>query len=112
VHEKIIGYESKVRLTRGVIYHYSYQSNDDIDRKIQLYGELGAQQLLKTRGMPPSPYLTHAKSIFAFIRTFILRLGFLDGWTGLQIADMNRKVTLKKYQRFVELYELTSTEMQ
>lgn len=111
VHEKIIGYERKIRLTRGVLYHYPYQSTDDVDRKVQLYGELGAQQLLETRVMPTGLFLAHAKSIFAFVRTFILRLGFLDGWTGFQIANMNRKVTLKKYKRFVELCALRSSEM-
>lgn len=112
VHEKITGYENKIRLARGIIYHYSYRSKDDVDRKIQLYGELGAQKLLETGVKPTGLYLAHAKSIFAFVRTFILRLGFLDGKTGFQIANMNREVTLKKYKRFAELCALKPTEGQ
>jgi len=34
---------------------------------------------------------------WAFLRTFILKAGFLDGPTGIKIATMNAKTTFIKY---------------
>ena len=103
VHEKIIGYNKKIRVNDGCIYHHSYQSEDDVNRKTDLYGSLGAEELARNRRTPYSSLMIAAKSVFAFFRTFILRLGILDGPTGLRISLMNAKVTYGKYQKFNKL---------
>ena len=91
VHERIVGCERLVKV-KGEIHHYSYQSPADIDRKISLYGKLGRQSRRKNKNKIVA-------ASWAFLRTFILKLGILDGSNGLQIAIMNAKTTWIKYSR-------------
>lgn len=91
VHEKLSG-PIQIQKVRGRLLHYSYQSPADIARKTQLYGFLAQ----KTRVRLKNRQLATA---WSFVRTYILRLGFLDGISGLQIALMNAKTTWIKYRR-------------
>ena len=103
VHEQIMGYKKVTTLTGPAIEHYSYQSVADVEKKVDLYSELGAKELLKTRKTKFRSWVIFVKSIFAFIRTFFIRLGILDGFTGFKISLMNTRVTLLKYQKFNRL---------
>lgn len=89
VHERLTGCQKVVKLN-GKIHHYSYQSHADIDKKINLYGALSRQ----TRKRNKSRVLV---ATWTFARSFIFRLGFLDGVTGLHIALMNAKTSWIKY---------------
>lgn len=103
VHEQIIGYKILSKLTGSSLRHYSYQSVADVEKKVDLYSELGAIELLKIRKTNFSPWVIFMKSIFAFIRTLFIRLGIFDGLTGFKIALMNARVTFLKYQKFNQL---------
>ena len=103
VHEQIMGYKKVTTLTGPAIKHYSYQSVADVEKKVDLYSELGAKELLKTRKTKFRSWIIFVKSIFAFIRTFFIRLGILDGFTGFKISLMNTRATLLKYQKFNQL---------
>lgn len=103
VHEQIIGYEKITTLTGPVIKHYSYQSVAEVEKKVDLYSELGAKELLKTRKTKFRSWAIFVKPIFAFIRTFFIRLGILDGLTGFKISLMNTRVTFLKCQKFNQL---------
>lgn len=103
VHEKVVGFEKKTRLTRGHLNHYSYQSKEDVDRKVELYSDLGAKELLKKRKKCFGWMHTSIKTIFSLLRTLILKLGLLDGKTGWQISIMNARVTYRKCKKFDQL---------
>lgn len=100
VHERVVGYKRKTRIYEGEIKHYSYQSATDVEKKIQLYSELGATEIFKTRKKRLNVWMILLKTAFAFIRTFFIRLGLFDGLIGFQIALMNSRVTFRKYQKF------------
>lgn len=89
VHEQLVGCDSIKRLNAR-INHFSYQTLGDIDRKTVLYGELGRVSRKKKK-------VRLTASIWAFFRTFFLKLGILDGRTGFRIACMNAKTTWIKY---------------
>ena len=103
VHEQIMGYKKATPLSGPAIKHYSYQSVADVEKKVDLYSELGAKELLKTRKTKFRSWAIFVKPIFAFIRTFFLRLGILDGLTGFKISLMNTRVTFLKCQKFNQL---------
>lgn len=89
VHERLAGQESEIQL-RGLLYHNSYGSESEIARKTELYGRLGRQNRTKEK-----PRI--AVAVWSFFRTYILKLGVLDGIVGLRIASMNARTSYIKY---------------
>lgn len=100
VHEKIIitGRTSKLR---EVLIHYSYRTMDDVTRKIEHYSNAAAAQMY-AKGKRSNPLSAALRGTWAFLRTFIFKLGFLDGATGWQVAWMNAATTHRKYLKLAQ----------
>ena len=96
VHESVYGYENVEKLV-GHLEHHPYRNKNDIDLKVDKYGHLGAECLLE-KVSNVSPLRPVLSAFWALFRTFILRCGFLDGFTGMRIAWMNFMVVFKKYR--------------
>ena len=96
VHEKVIGYKRLQRLSNN-LEHHSYTTNSQIKKKMELYSDLGAQEIIKRRQLKPSWTTIIAKTIFSFVKVFFIRFGALDGVTGYKIACMVAKTTYLKY---------------
>ena len=84
------------------LLHYSYLTEEDVQRKIEHYSSAAALQMYQ-RGRRASPLAGPLRGAWAFIRTYLLRLGFLDGVAGWRIARMNAATTYLKYRRLREL---------
>ena len=107
VHEALEPRGDKVYAPPNLkLLHYSYPSEQSIQEKIQRYGKLGAKELMKRHTKPKTIPLIYAKTIFAFTRTYIFRLGILDGLAGLRISKMNAKTTYFKYMLHRHLHRL------
>jgi glycosyltransferase involved in cell wall biosynthesis len=80
------------------IIHYSYRNIDDVLEKLNRYSRGSAVDLLNQR---VSSGLSKAllKGLWAFIRSYFLRRGFLDGQMGLVLAVFNAETTYYKYLR-------------
>ena len=76
--------------------------------KMQRYSTLGIERL-QQRGKRPSMATALAHGIAAFLRHYIARAGFLDGWAGFVIALSNFEGTFYRYAKHHEkAAELTS----
>ncbi|CAN5356457.1 glycosyltransferase family 2 protein [soil metagenome] len=97
VHERL-EVDGTVRSLREPIEHFSYPDRATVRRKIDEYSAAGAQELAR-RGKPGglSTALVHAA--WSFLRTYLFRLGVLDGWAGLELAAMNARTSYWKYIR-------------
>lgn len=95
VHERPIVEGPTGRLD-GQLLHYSYRSGEEVADKTLAYARAGAR-MLRARARRISALAPLAHGGFAFVRTFMLRAGFLDGLTGLGIARMNARATFLKY---------------
>jgi len=95
VHERVILAGSTERLASPLL-HYSYLSKTDVQRKSEQYAKAGAMQMFKN-GKSASPIDGPLRATWAFVRTFCFRLGFLDGFSGFNIALMNARTTYMKY---------------
>jgi len=100
VHEALIGENPmKLKKIKGRLLHYSYQSQKDVNLKIERYSNLLAEQLVKN-----GKSIGGAKRFFGptykFINTFIFKRGFLDGITGYKISKMNAKVVREKIKQY------------
>lgn len=71
-------------------------------QKLDRYTELGAQKLLSKKKKVSSLNIVF-RSMWAFLLTYILKLGFMDGWRGVVIAFCNMEGTFLKYAKYKEL---------
>lgn len=102
VHERVIPSGPVGRLD-SPLHHYSYRSLADVERKVASYSDAGAQQLF-ARGKRASQISAAIHGTWAFIRTYVFKLGFLDGAAGYRIANMNGRSSYLKYAKLCGLH--------
>jgi|CXWL01.1.fsa_nt_gi glycosyltransferase involved in cell wall biosynthesis len=108
VHERVVVKGLTERLTSSLL-HYTYLTEEDVQRKTKQYAQAGAEKLF-SKGKNASLIDAPIRASWAFIRTYSLRLGFLDGIAGFKIAQMNAKTTYLKYQQ-LRAMRLTETTL-
>jgi glycosyltransferase involved in cell wall biosynthesis len=85
-----------VQRLRGHLEHYSYRSLTDHLNRMQRYADLMAQALYaRGRRCGLTPVLLNPP--WRFLRGYVLRLGFLDGWRGLVFALIEANYVRRKY---------------
>jgi glycosyltransferase involved in cell wall biosynthesis len=84
-----------VRLA-GHLEHYSYRSLSDHQNRMQRYAELMAQAMYE-RGQRCGLARVLLNPQWRFVRGYLLRLGFLDGWRGLLFALIEAGYVRRKY---------------
>lgn len=112
VHERVV-FDQTSACDRGMagtgklktpIIHYSYRDDDSYLRKLQHYSSLGARQAFEAgKRCGFGSALSHALS--AFLRSYVLRRGFLDGVAGLIVAISSAESTYHKYFKLMLLCE-------
>jgi glycosyltransferase involved in cell wall biosynthesis len=101
VHERLVFAAPARRLT-GKLMHYSYEDFETVLRKLDAYSTAGAEQR-HAAGQRGSFGKALGRGSWAFIRTYVLRRGFLDGHAGWMIAAFNAQTV---YYRFLKLARL------
>jgi glycosyltransferase involved in cell wall biosynthesis len=91
-----------VRDLKSSIIHYSYPDVHDVLEKLDRYSSGHARDML-ARSKPASVPSAVLHGFFAFLRTYVLRLGFLDGGHGLMLAIYNAEYTYYKYIKLMFL---------
>lgn len=99
VHEKIIQDHLTEIKFKEKIEHYSYLEARDFLRKMQVYTDLFYEQ---NKGKKGSFLSVVFNSLFAFIKTYIIKLGFLDGKAGFIIANYQAQTAFYKYLKLWE----------
>lgn len=82
------------------IIHYSFRNMDAVLEKLNRYSTASARDMT-TAGRKGSLGRAIAHGLWAFVRTYVLRLGFLDGRWGFMLAVSNAEGT---YYRYVKLW--------
>ncbi|UQN54048.1 glycosyltransferase family 2 protein [Burkholderia multivorans] len=98
VHERLVFAGPADRLD-GKLFHYSYDDIDSVLRKLDAYSSAGARQR-RAAGERASIGKAIRRGLWAFVRTYVLRRGFLDGRAGFMIAVFNAETV---YYRFLKL---------
>jgi len=83
---------------KSPIIHHSYRSLDDVLEKLNRYSK-GAAIDASSRGGTSSLAKAIIKGWWSFIRTYVIRLGFMDGKMGFILAIYNGQTTYYKYLR-------------
>ena len=88
--------DGRVRKLHGHLEHYSYRSLRDHQMRMQRYADLMAQALYE-RGRRCGLVPVLLNPYWRFVRGYLLRLGFLDGWRGLVFALVESGYVRRKY---------------
>jgi len=103
VHEKLNMLEdSNLKELGGLMLHYSFADYEEVLDKINRYSTLWATEQL-SRGKKSTPSRAVLHGIGAFIKTYIFKLGFLDGFHGLTLAVSNAEGA---YYKYIKLWHL------
>jgi glycosyltransferase involved in cell wall biosynthesis len=87
---------------KSSLIHYSYPDIHDVLEKLDRYSS-GHARDMHARGKSASVPQAVLHGVFAFVRTYFLRLGFLDGQHGLMLAVYNAEYTYYKYIKLMFL---------
>lgn len=98
VHERLV-FEGRIEKLAGRLLHYSYDDFETVLRKMDAYSSAGARQRLAA-GKRGGFARALARGAWAFVRTYVLRGGMLDGQAGFMIALFNAETV---YYRFLKL---------
>lgn len=101
VHEDIITDNLSLELLSGNVEHYSYQSIEQFVNKANTYSTLFAKNNAGKKSSSPSKAFFNGA--YSFIKTYIFKQGFRDGYVGLVIAYSHMVTNFYKY---IKLYEL------
>ncbi|MCG2593430.1 glycosyltransferase family 2 protein [Ramlibacter sp. XY19] len=91
---------------KNPIIHYSFRDLEAVLEKLNRYSSANARDMV-TAGRSGSMSRAVASGLWAFIRTYFLQLGFLDGRWGFMLAVSNAEGT---YYRYLKLWLLQSQE--
>jgi glycosyltransferase involved in cell wall biosynthesis len=98
VHERLV-FDAPASRLEGRLLHYSYDDFETVLRKVDAYSSAGARQR-HAAGKRGSFTRAVARGCWAFLRTYFLRGGILDGRSGFMIAVFNAETV---YYRFLKL---------
>lgn len=102
VHEKLNIGNLASEVLPGKIIHYPVRKSTESIKKLRRYAKLSAHKYLleQKRGSLLKLFFS---PLIAFLHSYILLFGFLDGWTGLLIASHNAWYTWLKYKHLLLL---------
>ncbi|AJX32070.1 glycosyltransferase family 2 protein [Burkholderia oklahomensis] len=98
VHERLV-FDGPAAKLDGKLLHYSYEDFETVLRKLDAYSSAGAAQR-RAAGKQGGFAKALGRGAWAFVRTYLLRRGFLDGRAGFMIAVFNAETV---YYRFLKL---------
>ena len=102
IHERL-HIEGATKKLQHPIIHHSFPDMESVLKKVNQYSSLNAEKL-HSQGRSSSLFKAIGKGLWAFIRTYIIQAGFLDGARGFMLAVSNAEGT---YYKYIKLYLLS-----
>ena len=103
VHEKLIPLKkSHSVFLKGTLLHFSFKDRQEHINKIDQYARLSAEELIR-KGKRPSVFKRMIGPTYRFLRSYILKLGILEGKEGYYISKMGAELVRKRMAYFDEL---------
>ena len=96
VHERIVQSQGTCGKLTTPMLHFSYPTPASYWRKLDQYSQAWAKQRY-LEGQQTSMLRAALSGVVAFVRTYFLRLGFLDGALGFAVCTMQAQSAFGKY---------------
>ncbi len=106
VHESL-EYDGRVETLVGNLKHFTYADISDYLQRMNRYSTLAASELHKSGATAGSAALI-IKPLATFIKMYLIRKGFLEGYLGLQLSMLYAQYTFCKYAKLTELSRTTT----
>lgn len=104
VHERLIVDSNSIGKLKHPIIHHSFTDAEEVILKMNHYSSIRAQAE-HARGKHASLFDAIYHGLWAFFKTYIIRLGFLDGKKGLMLAISNAEGSYYRYIKLMLLHE-------
>lgn len=85
---------------RNPIWQFPFKNMGEVLHKANRYSTLGAQRVAERR-VTMGTALSHGA--WSFVKHYVFKLGFLDGWAGFVIALGNFEGTFYRYVKAIEI---------
>lgn len=83
---------------KGDMLHYSFNSISEHLRTIDNFTEIGAREII-AKGRKVSLFAPLSHGMWTFLRLYVFKLGFLDGFAGLVVAVLSFMHAFVKYSK-------------
>lgn len=103
VHERVV-VSGETGALRNHLLHFSFDGFADILRKMDRYTDLSARKMFE-EGRRCGPADLTVRPALAFLKAYLVRLGFLDGVEGLEVAAAAAIHVFSKYAKLRDLPE-------
>ena len=101
VHERLLVRGATGQLD-NMLLHYAFENLEEVLHKVNQYSSAGAQ-MMQQRGRQATLSGAVLRGIWSFMRTDVLRAGFLDGREGFMLAVSNAEGTYYRYLKLMLL---------
>jgi len=98
VHERLLS-DGAIGQLDGEMLHFAFEDAEEVLRKMDMYSTAGAQKL-HLLGRKTTLSGAVLRGLWSFVRSYVLRRGFLDGREGFMLAVSNAEGT---YYRYIKL---------
>lgn len=95
VHERL-QVDGRIGRLQAPLMHESFERVEEVLGKLNSYSTAGAQKMAR-KGQRASLRQAVGHGLWAFVRTYVLRRGFLDGRRGFLLAVSNAEGTYYRY---------------
>ena len=103
VHESLQT-EANIGRLQNALEHWSFRTMEEVLHKVNHYSSLSAPVVLQ-RGHRPTVTTAVLHGVAAFLRTYVLRRGFLDGAHGFMLAVSNAEGSYYRYIKAMLLHQ-------
>jgi glycosyltransferase involved in cell wall biosynthesis len=103
VHESLQT-DAKIGKLKSPLEHWSFRTMEQVLHKVNHYSSLSAPIVLQ-RGQRPTVATAVLHGISAFLRTYLLKRGFLDGAHGFMLAVSNAEGSYYRYIKAMLLHQ-------
>jgi glycosyltransferase involved in cell wall biosynthesis len=110
IHEVIqMGKEAKVKLLKGHLLHWLYDTYEEHLSKINQYTTISAQEYFRN-GVKPNIRRLVINPFWRFIHSYFIKTGFVEGKEGFVISQMLAFSCFLKYAKLRRLYKLSKNK--
>ena len=102
IHETLLFTQgAKIILLKGDLFHYTVYSASDHVKQLDKFTTIMAKQAFE-QGKNATCFDLWFRPKWKFFRDYILKLGFLDGYSGYQVCKLSAFATFLKYSKIKE----------
>ncbi len=96
LHETAFGYKTLGKID-APMYHYTFETKEVLEKKLQFYAAIGAQDILEQKRSTSIAKLLFSP-LAAFVKWYVTKGGYQDGTTGVTLSIFAMRYTYLKYK--------------